>query len=227
MAAKALRSTRLAHALRYTLRMTSPNFVGQARALATRALEAALQRLLALDPDLGAQLLAFEGKQVVLQLSKPDLRFTVTVRAGTLSLKAVDSAPDLTLSTTPGSLFALLAQRSGLQMPVGKLHISGDAELARQLQGLSKTFDPDWDEPFSRLFGDVAGFQIARGVRKASAWVKDSAQAFVESSAEYLTEEGRDVVPAAELEQFFDEVDKLRDALARAELRVKRLASKP
>ena len=39
-----------------------------------------------------------------------------------------------------------------------------------------------------------------------------------------LREESRDVVSAPELEQFYDDVDALRDRLARAELRISQLS---
>lgn len=42
-------------------------------------------------------------------------------------------------------------------------------------------------------------------------------------AAEYLTEESRDVVPRAELEAFYDDVDALRDDVERLAAKLARL----
>jgi ubiquinone biosynthesis protein UbiJ len=107
----------------------------------------------------------------------------------------------------------------------GSVDISGDADLARRLERIAKKFEPDFDEAFARVFGDVAGFQIARGVRRALAAVRGGAEALARDTAEYLSEEGRVVVPKAEVEVFLDEVDALRERADRLEARVKRLAA--
>ena len=82
-----------------------------------------------------------------------------------------------------------------------------------------------FDEAFARVFGDVAGFQIARGVRKALAGVRDGAKAFARDTADYLSEEGRVIVPKAEVDVFLDDVDALRERADRLDARVKRLAA--
>ena len=96
-------------------------------------------------------------------------------------------------------------------------------ELARRLQRLAERFDPDWQQPFTAVFGDVIGVQIANGVAAALRQARVGGQKFAESAAEYLTEESRDVVPRAELNAFYDDVDTLRDDAERLAARVARL----
>jgi ubiquinone biosynthesis accessory factor UbiJ len=195
---------------------------------AMSALTGAAQRVLALDPASKAKLAPLEGRAVILALTRPALKVLARVHEGGLrfALAADEDVADLSISSEIGNLLQLgLNRLSGAKqsLGVGKIHISGDAELARQMQHIMAQFAPDWDAPVVAVFGDVIGFQIAKGARKALDFAKQTATSFAASSSEYLREESRDVVSAAELEQFYDDVDALRDRVARAELRLQRL----
>ena len=95
--------------------------------------------------------------------------------------------------------------------------------FARRLQTLATRFDPDWSLPFTRVFGDILGVQVANAIAGALRHAKDAAGAFASNAAEYVTEESRDVVPRAELDAFHDDVDELRDQVERLAARVARL----
>lgn len=62
-------------------------------------------------------------------------------------------------------------------------------------------------------------------MRKALAGVRDGAKAFARDTADYLSEEGRVIVPKAEVDVFLDDVDALRERADRLDARVKRLAA--
>ena len=193
-----------------------------------KVLSAAVDRVLSLDPDMRAKLAALEGRAVAVSLKAPPVRLIARVHAGALvfNVPLAEEVADLSLSTDLGALLQLGAQRLGGSgaVGVGKIHISGDAELARQMQALMQQFEPDWDAPVVAVFGDVIGFQIARGARSVFNFLKTGARNLAETGSEFLREESRDVVSAPELEQFYDDVDALRDRLARAELRLTQLS---
>ncbi len=211
--------------------------------MAGRALEAALNRALALDPDTRDGLRPLDGRSVVLSLDPPGgegaplaLRLTVAGDRLNVGPADTDASPDLAVrSTLAGALSfgmqALLPRLLGTRdndaaddgVPVGRMRIEGDADLARRLQRLAERFDPDWRQPFSAVFGDVIGVQIANATAAALKQARISGQKFAESTAEYLTEESRDVVPRAELDAFYDDVDALRDDAARLAARIARL----
>ena len=132
----------------------------------------------------------------------------------------------LRVSATPGSLLAMAAARlrgdADAALPPGQVEISGDADLARRRERLASRFEPDF-EAFARAFGDVIGFQLARGFRGALAGVGKSTSRLLRTSVEYLVEESRDLVARPELEQFFDEVDALRERADRLAARVRRI----
>jgi ubiquinone biosynthesis protein UbiJ len=65
--------------------------------------------------------------------------------------------------------------------------------------------------------------QFANAARSALQQAQRGAQDLAQSAAEFVTEESRDVVPRAELEAFYDDVDALRDDVERIAARVARL----
>lgn len=194
--------------------------------LAGRTLEAALNRALALDPETRDGLRALQGQRIVLQIEQPPLAMQVQVDGERLLVGPVDAAgePDLSVRSTLGALFAQLPMfRRDDAPPVGRLRVSGDAELARRLQRLAERFDPDWQQPFAAVFGDVLGTQIANTVASALKQARSAGRNFAETTAEYLTEESRDVVGRDELNAFHDDVDALRDDVERLAARVARM----
>jgi ubiquinone biosynthesis protein UbiJ len=193
---------------------------------AGRALETALNRMLALDPDARSALRALDGRRVAVSVESPPLALEVKVEGDALRVGPVDAGrePDLGVRGTLAGLLGQLPMfRRDDAPPVGKLRIEGDAELARRLQALARDFDPDWQRPFADVFGDVIGVQVANAfataLRQARAFATEGARA----TAEFVTEESRDVVPKAELEAFHDDVDALRDDVERIAAKIARL----
>ena len=206
--------------------------------MAGRALEAALNRAVALDRDTRDALQPLDGRSVVLALDAAEtpLAMRLQVEGERLRVGPVDAeqTPDLAVRSTLGGVLSfgmqtllprLLGKRDDDEaaMPVGRMRIEGDAELARRLQRLAERFDPDWQQPFTAVFGDVIGVQIANGLAAALRQARVGGQKFAETAAEYLTEESRDVVPRAELDAFHDDVDTLRDDTERLAARIARL----
>ena len=194
--------------------------------IAGRALERALNRLLALDPDTREALRKLEGRRVELQLQAPPVALSITVEGAALRVGPADtsSEPDLGVRATLGGLLSQLPfLRSEGAPPVGKLRINGDAELARTLQKLAQGFDPDWDKPFADALGPIIGPQVARMLRDGMRAGSKLARGLAMDAAEFVTEESRDVVGRDELAAFHDDVDDLRDHSERLIARVSRL----
>lgn len=193
--------------------------------LAGRALETALNRAIALDPDTRDSLRALDGRRVAMRLASPPLALQIRVAGERLEVGPVqDDEPDLSVRSTLGGLLSQLPfLRDDNAPPVGKLRIEGDADLARRLQKLAERFDPDWQQPFVRVFGEILGVQVANAFAAGLRHARDAAGAFASNAAEFVTEESRDVVPREELNAFLDDVDTLRDDVERLAARVTRL----
>jgi len=195
--------------------------------LAGRALEMALNRAIALDADTRAALAQLDGRVIELTLATPPLALRLRVEGGRLVVGPVQAQdePDLAVRTTLAGVLAQLPfLRRDDAVPVGRVRVSGDAELARSLQRLAERFDPDWQQPFVAVFGEILGVQVGNAVAGALAQARTLGGGLARSAAEYVTEESRDVVPRAELDAFLDDVDGLRDDVDRLAARVSRLS---
>ena len=200
-----------------------PSSLDTLKPLAGRALEVALERLLALDPETREALKKLDGQRIELALEAPALALSITVKGDCLKVGPPDasSEPDLGLrATLAGLLSQLPFARAANSPPVGKLRINGDAELARTLQQLAQGFDPDWEQPFVEMFGPILGPQIGRGLREGLRNSRRVAGNLARDAADFLVEESRDVIGKAELAAFNDDVDALRDRAERVIARV-------
>lgn len=195
------------------------------RVLLGAMLQRALNRALALDPDTAAGVAALEGRRVLLALTAPPVALSVSVDHGRLRVGPPVAAgeDDLAIRTSLGAALSQAVPWRDAVPPVGRIRIAGDAELARRVQRLVQDFAPDWDAALARRFGDVAGHQLGKALRGARRFARESAAALARDGADFLVQESRDLVAAAELGQFCDDVDALRDRVERLQARLARL----
>jgi ubiquinone biosynthesis protein UbiJ len=202
----------------------SPNLLPQPlRKLAGRALETALNHALSLDPDTQARLATLDGRSVQLHLRGIDLALAITVERDRLKVGPAPETSDLRVAATPGSLLSMLFRRNSDGMAPGKVEIAGDAELARRLEKLASGFAPDFEEAFTRTFGDVLGVPLAKAVREGFAHARETASHLSQDGAAWLRDETRIALAPGEVEAFLDEVDALRERTERLDARLVRL----
>jgi ubiquinone biosynthesis protein UbiJ len=197
------------------------------RRLGGRTLERALNHVLALDPETRSALAKLESRRIGVHLQGAELAFDIAVHDGALRieppLQEAATKPDLRVTATPFSLLALAVPREGDTLPPGKVEIAGDAELARRVEKLAREFAPDFEAAFARIFGEVAGVAIARALREATQALRTGARHAGADAADWLRDEARLTVPRGELDDFLDDVDRLRERAERLEVRVNRL----
>jgi ubiquinone biosynthesis protein UbiJ len=196
------------------------------RKLAGRALQGALNRVLALDVETQQALHALDGHSVQLHLRGPELALAVTVVDGHLQVGAPKAAASLRVAASPAAVLAMAVRGDGDGPAPGKVDIAGDAELARRLQKLARNFAPDFEEGFTRLFGDVLGVPVARTMRQALDHVRDSASHLTQDSAAWVRDEARLALAPGEAEAFLDDVDALRERSERFDARLRRLTAR-
>lgn len=208
----------------------TPSPLDALKPLAGRALQLALNRSVALDPDTREALRGLDGRSVELSLAAPALAMRIRSSGGLLEVGPVDGTapPDLSISGTLSGLlgqFELFRPRTG-GVARGGLRVSGDADLARELQRLVRGFDPDFDKPFADAFGEVVGAQVARVLREGLRQGRGLAAGLVRDGAEYVVEEREDVANRVDIEVFNDDVDTLREDVERMTARVLRLKAR-
>jgi len=140
-------------------------------------LESAINRVLALDRDAPQHLQRLDGRMLRLDLEGLGLSLYFAfsgqrVEVGTRSAEE----PDTTISGSPIALFsmALPEQDGHWGDPDSRVTITGDANLARDLERLFSRLDPDWEGSIAAIFGDVWGHQLAAGLRAGAAQLRET-----------------------------------------------------
>jgi ubiquinone biosynthesis protein UbiJ len=129
-----------------------------------------------------------------------------------------------TLSGSPAALLQLLKGGTGRQAgpaPAGRpAQIRGDAEIAnlyRELLGLAR---PDPEEELSRWIGDFPARRVSLFAERLLQALRRARRTAGDNIAEYLQEEGRDLVNRTELDEFLRGVDEVRETTDRIEARL-------
>ncbi len=187
-------------------------------------LEAAINRVLALDEDTPSRLQRLDGRMLRLDLEGIGIRLFFAFSA-TLVHVSIDSddEPDTVISGSPFALFSMAVPDGGGSWggPESRINIRGDANLARDLERLFSRLDPDWESTLSRLFGDVWGHQVAAGIRGGSEQARAAAWNAAEMVSEFLKRDAGPLVPSADIKTFADAVDETRDAVERLEAKLR------
>ena len=143
---------------------------------------------------------------------------------GRLALLAADSETpaDAVISGSPPALLQML--KSGRPAAsTNPVQIRGDAEIANLYRELFAAARPDLEEELSRLIGDMPARRLSQLAKSVRTWARRARRTAGENIAEYLQEEGRDLVTKTELEEFLRGVDDVREAVDRIEARLGRI----
>jgi ubiquinone biosynthesis protein UbiJ len=189
-------------------------------------LEAAINRLLALDEDTPTRLQRLDDRLLQLDLEGVgiSLFFSFTTERVDVAIDS-DYEPDTVISGSPVALFAMAVPEGAGNWgtPDSRVTITGDANLARDLERLFSRLDPDWENTLSRLLGDVWGHQLAAGLRAGADQAREAAENAGEMVSEFLKRDGGPLVTAADIRTFADAVDEARDAVDRLEARLQQM----
>ena len=158
--------------------------------------------------------------------------FAIRVRDSALAvddgqLTSSATLPDEVDVTVEGPLLGLarLALGGGDAATLGdaEVTLSGRTDLAQSFQRLLKLGRPDPEEELAKRLGDPAAHRIGQVVRDVADWRRQTHDILLANVREYLQEERRDLPSRYERERFTREVQDLRDAVARAEARLRRV----
>jgi len=153
-------------------------------------------------------------------------RIRATAHQGRLALLAgEDSAADETIKGSLPALLQLLkagTNRSG----AAAAQIRGDAEIANRYRDLFILARPDPEEELSRWIGDFPARRLWQFAERTREFAGRARRTIGENIAEYLQEEGRDLVNRTELEEFLRGVDELRESSDRIAARLARLEAR-
>lgn len=189
------------------------------------ALEQALNRYLRLDPAALERLAGLTGRVIAVELRGLGMTFYLAPHgSGLRVLQHHDQPPDAVLSGTPNAFLRLGSSAKPLQVLfAGDVEISGDVELGQQFKVILDDMEVDWEEQLSKVVGDVAAHHIGNLAHHSGAWLSHTADSLSQDMEEYLHEESRVLPQGFETDEFFAQVDTLREDVERLEQRIQRL----
>ncbi len=164
----------------------------------------------------------FAGKTARFNVAPFSFAWTVQPDGSVLAA-AANASPDVVCNIAP-SLLPRLALHD--EAALSQIHSSGDASLLAEIFYLSRHLRWDAAEDISHVTGDVVAERLVQLARAKQQQVRDSSLNLSQALAEYWTEEQPLLAKPAHIASFVSQVDKLRDDVARLELRINRLTKK-
>ena len=189
--------------------------------LVNSAAVAVLNRMLARESWAREKLAPFAGRSA--RFDAAPFAITLQVADDGTFTDTVDSEPAVTIGVALSSLpLAMLDPQAAMK----DVRLSGDAEFAQALAFVLQNLRPEPEEELSRFIGDAAAQRIVGFMRASASQWKQVAENMLDSTAHYLVTENPMVVGRDEIETFGQDVNRLRDAVARIEKRIDLLARK-
>lgn len=188
------------------------------------SLERAVNAALSLDPEARERLRGLEGQVLAVALQGLGTTLTVIPVAGRLTVApAWDGEVDATISAPPLALLNLAVSGDNGLVRRGEVTIHGRVEVAQAFQGFFEQLNIDWEEHVARLVGDPLSHRLGGIVRGLGQWAGDWLDRGLQTSGEYLREEGHWLPSGPEVAVWRDDVATLRDDVARLEARLRLL----
>jgi ubiquinone biosynthesis protein UbiJ len=192
--------------------------------LASQSFCAAVNHLLKRETWARRQLRTYAGKVACIQSPPFSLRVRI-VDEGWLAAAAPEATQpfDVTITASVDAATAFL--QGGQAAALKHVKIEGDAEFAHVIAQLAGQLRWEPEEDLARWVGDAPAHLLVNRARRTVEHISRAAHNLLESTAEYFLEENPQLVRHAALDQMRDELVELRDALARLDKRIERLAA--
>lgn len=180
---------------------------------------AALNHLLTQNSWALQRLVRFAGKTARFDIAPFSFAYTILPDGTLLNADAASSA-DAVCVIAP-SLLPRLALHD--EKAHAEIRSEGDAALLTEIFFLSRNLRWDAAEDLSRVTGDIAAERIVQTVQGTHQQLREAAVNLSQAAAEYWTEERPLLAKPQHVAAFMQQVDTLRDDVARLEQRINRL----
>ena len=194
---------------------------------AIAALEVAVNRALSLDAAGRSRLGELAGKVFRLQCTQPALDIYLLPAPERISLAGYHEGPVTTAIRGTAADFAELATASDPAAALinGNIELTGDSAPLMALQRSIAGLQLDWEAPLVDTLGDVAGHQLAEGLRGLFSWGRQASASFTRQLEEFIHEEARLAPPRQEVEDFYQDLETLNQRVDRLQARLRRFAA--
>ena len=169
------------------------------------------------------RLTTLADKSLAIDVVGPGVTLLLSAQASELCVSIVaDVSATATVSGTPLALLLSLRGDSLSGFHASGVTLTGDAEVAEEFSVLLRLARPDLEEQLAHITGDVLAHQAGNVVRDFREWSARALDASRMNVSEFLQEESRQLPARVEVEHFYTEIDRLRDAAERVAARVDR-----
>lgn len=190
--------------------------------------EVALNRYLRLEPEALAECEKLEGRVIGLKLTQLDWNlFIEFMPSGVRVLPEFEREADVSVAGAPSVVMRVgLKAASGEQGLPSGLRVEGDPELLLRFQKLLARVGFDPEELLAPIVGGPAAHRLTEGLTKLFGWGRKTANTLALDTAEYLREETRDLARREDVEEWMEQVDRLREAADRLEAKLNLMESR-
>ena len=180
---------------------------------------AALNHLLTQNSWALQRLARFAGKTARFDIAPFSFAYTILEDG---SLRSADTAvsADALCVIAPSLLPRLILHDEKAHT---EIHSEGNTELLTEIFFLSRNLRWDAAEDLSGITGDIAAERIMQTVQNKQQQLRDATENLAHAAAEYWTEERPLLAKPQQVSAFLQQVDMLRDDVARLEQRIDRL----
>jgi len=126
----------------------------------------------------------------------------------------------VTITLPSDAPFRMLSDPSSI---FGAARITGAASFAETLAFVFRNLRWDYEADLAGIIGDIPAHRISRLLAEGATWQRSAVKRLGLNAAEFATEESGLVTSARDLTRFGQEVDQLRDDVARLEKRISKL----
>ena len=165
-----------------------------------------------------------DGRVCAVRVSNTGLATYLVVTADEVHLTTeFDGDPDVIIAGSLLSLARLAGPDPEAAFRDGSIDLTGDAIVAQQFQALLRYGRPDFEEELSGVVGDSVAHGMGEIARNVSRWGQEVGATLRQNVSEYLQEESRAAPSRYEVDEFREQVNVLRDDVARLEARMARV----
>lgn len=182
-------------------------------------------RLLQTDPVTLERLAALEGKVISLEFEGTDFHlYMFPTATGILLQDSWDGEVDVHMQGKPSELLKM-GMAGKTSVTPGKINVrfQGDLHVGQAFKKILDDMKIDWEELLSQYVGDIAAYHASRLMRGARAHVREAIINTARNGSEYARFEAGLLPADWRVEEFINDVDKLRDDVDRLSIRIDRL----
>lgn len=185
-------------------------------------LEQVVNLMVSQDPVTASRLSLHAGRSVGLHTDSPAMQIRIQILEQGLRLSTdFTDACDAYIRGPSRVLLGMMTRStaSARQVPQ-QVQLNGDLELLESIFDTLTSMPINWQDPLSRVLGDVLTHGIERSTRAARDWGQDSVVRVTHNLDAWLHIESRLLPDRAEIADYHDRLDALKLRLDRLEARL-------